>query len=77
MKRLVILIVVASAISACSSTSTVSQNNSQITIKFDTDAYDEAQAKAAKHCQRYGKAPVHMGTSCPKETRCMSNYECR
>lgn len=76
MMRVVILIAIAGVISACSSINPVSRNDSQITIKFDADAYDEAQAAAIKHCQRYGKTATHMGTTCPSEDRCMSNYQC-
>lgn len=77
MLRVFFFVGLAVLLPACSSTSTVSQDHSHITIKFDVGAYDEAEAEARKHCQRSGKSTYHTGTTCPSDNRCMSNFECR
>jgi len=70
------MIAAAVLLAGCSFTNVVTKGRSDITIEYAPGNYGSAVAEAEAHCARYGKKILHTGSSCPKDNRCMSNFDC-
>ena len=70
------IIAAALLLAGCSFTNVVTKGSSDITIEYAPGNYDAAVADAEAHCASYGKKILHSGTSCPKDNRCLSNFDC-